>query len=101
MQTHLSYLIAGLLALLPSIFHRSNPAVAAERKVVIGYVARDFNNFPPLLAEAKGYFREAGIAPQLVQVRSTVALPGILGGAASTTSPPSAAASAGPSRARP
>ncbi len=58
----------------------TSPAAAQEKKVVIGYVARDFNNFPPLLAEAKGYFREAGIAPQLVQVRSTVALPGILGG---------------------
>lgn len=55
-------------------------AAPAERRVVIGYVARDLNNFPPLLAEAKGFFRDAGIAPELVQVRSTVALAGLLGG---------------------
>ena len=58
----------------------TSPAAAQDKKIVIGYVARDLNNFPPLLADAKGYFRQAGIAPQLVQVRSTIALPGILGG---------------------
>jgi NitT/TauT family transport system substrate-binding protein len=54
---------------------------AAEKRVVIGYVARDLNNFPVLLAQDKGLFRDAGITAELVQVRSTVALPGILGGA--------------------
>ncbi|HTN71741.1 MAG TPA: ABC transporter substrate-binding protein [Methylomirabilota bacterium] len=54
---------------------------AAEKRIVIGYVARDLNNFPVLLTEAKGFFRDAGITAELVQVRSTVALPGILGGA--------------------
>ena len=58
----------------------TSPAAAQDKKIVIGYVARDLNNFPPLLADAKGYFRQGGIAPQLVQVRSTIALPGILGG---------------------
>jgi hypothetical protein len=37
MRKHLTYLFAGLLALLPWIFHRSNLAVAAEKKVVMGY----------------------------------------------------------------
>jgi len=48
--------------------------------VVIGYVSRDLNNFPPLLAEAKGFFREAGIVLQLVQVRSTVGTAALLSG---------------------
>ena len=56
-------------------------AASAEKQIIIGYVARDLNNFPLLLAEAKGFFRDLGVTPELVQVRSTVALPGILGGA--------------------
>jgi ABC-type nitrate/sulfonate/bicarbonate transport system substrate-binding protein len=74
------FVLAVISSLLLAGIEDDNPAAAQEKRVVIGYVARDLNNFPPLLAEAKGYFREAGIAPQLVQVRSTVALPGILGG---------------------
>ena len=72
-------LLAAISSVLSGI-DIASPATAQEKKVVIGYVARDFNNFPLLLAEAKGYFREAGITPELVQVRSTVALPGILSG---------------------
>jgi ABC-type nitrate/sulfonate/bicarbonate transport system substrate-binding protein len=74
------FVLAVISSLLLAGIEDDNLAAAQEKRVVIGYVARDLNNFPPLLAEAKGYFREAGIAPQLVQVRSTVALPGILGG---------------------
>ena len=58
----------------------TSPAAAQEKKVVIGYVARDLNNFPLLLAEARGFFREVGIAPQLVQMRSTVGLAGLQSG---------------------
>lgn len=75
-----SYLIAIIFVFVLAVILDLPAATGQERKVVIGYVARDLNNFPPLLAEAKGFFREAGIVPQLVQIRSTVALPGILGG---------------------
>jgi len=74
------FLLAGIFFSLIWGIDGASPVAAQEKRVVIGYVARDLNNFPPLLAEAKGYFREVGIVPQLVQVRSTVALPGILAG---------------------
>ena len=74
------YLIATIFFLLLPIIEGIAPATAQERRVVIGYVSRDLNNFPPLLAEAKGFFREAGIAPQLVQARSTVGTAALLGG---------------------
>ena len=60
-------------------------AAAADPRPVIGYVARDLNNFPPILAQAKGFFRDAGVAPELVQIRSNVALAGLLGGSVDYT----------------
>jgi hypothetical protein len=71
-QLHMSVVSFGflrrivfLLATMPfpllAAIDCTSRATAQEKKVVIGYVARDFNNFPPLLAEANGYFREAGI----------------------------------------
>jgi NitT/TauT family transport system substrate-binding protein len=74
------YFLVAISLFVFSEIQGTNSAAAQEKRVVIGYVARDFNNLPPLVAEANGYFRESGIAPQLVQIRSNVALPGILGG---------------------
>ena len=67
-------LLAALFFLLPS------DAVAQEKKLIIGYTARDMNNFPLFAAQAKGFFKEAGKEVDLVQIRSNVGLSGLLGG---------------------
>jgi NitT/TauT family transport system substrate-binding protein len=54
---------------------------AQDKKIVIGYVERDLNNLPPLVAEAKGYFRDAGFSTQVVQVRTAVSTAALLSGA--------------------
>ncbi len=68
--------------LLPVLFLGFHPdsGNAQEKRVVVGYTARDLNNFPLFAAQAKGFFREVGINPELVQVRSTVGLAGLLTG---------------------
>jgi ABC-type nitrate/sulfonate/bicarbonate transport system substrate-binding protein len=53
--------VALVLLLVPWVVG-SIAVCAQEKKIVIGYVERDLNNLPPLVAEAKGYFRDAGFA---------------------------------------
>jgi NitT/TauT family transport system substrate-binding protein len=55
-------------------------ALAQDGKLVIGYTARDLNNFPLFAAQAKGFFKEAGKEVELVQIRSNIGLSGLLGG---------------------
>jgi len=53
---------------------------AQEKQLVIGYTARDLNNFPLFAAQARGFFKEAGKDVELVQIRSNIGLSGLLGG---------------------
>jgi NitT/TauT family transport system substrate-binding protein len=53
---------------------------AQDKKLVIGYTARDLNNFPLFAAHARGYFKDAGKDVELVQIRSNIGLSGLLGG---------------------
>lgn len=55
-------------------------SAAQEKQLVIGYTARDLNNFPLFAAHAKGFFKEAGKDVELVQIRSNIGLSGLLGG---------------------
>jgi NitT/TauT family transport system substrate-binding protein len=72
-------LIAGALFIIVSAC--SSPfALAQEKKLVIGYTARDLNNFPLFAARARGFFKEAGHEIELVQIRSNIGLSGLLGG---------------------
>ena len=54
--------------------------MAQEKKLIIGYTARDLNNFPLFVAQAKGYFKDAGKEVEVVQMRSNIGLSGLLGG---------------------
>jgi ABC-type nitrate/sulfonate/bicarbonate transport system substrate-binding protein len=76
MITHLIGLLifALLLALVPFSAH------SQDKKLIIGYTARDLNNFPLFAAQAKGFFKEAGKDVELVQIRSNIGLAGLLGG---------------------
>jgi NitT/TauT family transport system substrate-binding protein len=53
---------------------------AQDKKIIIGYTARDLNNFPLFAAQARGYFKDAGKDVELVQIRSNIGLSGLLGG---------------------
>ncbi len=68
-------------ALLTNTFILSNSTVnAQEKKLIIGYTARDLNNFPLFVAQTKGFFKEAGKDVEVVQMRSNIGLSGLLGG---------------------
>ena len=57
------------------------PAILAQdKKLIVGYTARDLNNFPLFVAQAKGFFKEAGKEVEVVQMRSNIGLSGLLGG---------------------
>jgi len=47
-------------------------ASAQEKKLIIGYTARDLNNFPLFAAQARGYFKDASKDVELVQIRSNI-----------------------------
>lgn len=53
---------------------------AQDKKLIIGYTARDLNNFPLFAAHARGYFNDAGKEVEVVQIRSNIGLSGLLGG---------------------
>ncbi len=53
---------------------------AQEKKIIIGYTARDLNNFPLFAAQARGFFKDAGKEVEVVQIRSNIGLSGLLGG---------------------
>lgn len=78
MTAFLKYLPAIGVALLLSCSH--SQLLAQERKLIIGYTARDLNNFPLFAAQARGFFKDAGKEVELVQIRSNIGLSGLLGG---------------------
>jgi NitT/TauT family transport system substrate-binding protein len=68
-------LALGLFLLVPTA-----QLSAQEKKLIIGYTARDLNNFPLFAAQARGYFKDGGKDVELVQIRSNIGLSGLLGG---------------------
>lgn len=70
--------IAAVIALGQFIAIASAPAQG--KKLIIGYTARDLNNFPLFAAQARGFFKDAGREVELVQIRSNIGLSGLLGG---------------------
>src|ERR1044071_7108814 len=55
------------------------PLLAAE-KVLISYSSRTYAFLPAEVASAKGFFRDEGLEPVLVQMRSQVAVPAMMNG---------------------
>lgn len=69
-----------LLTIIVVLFSFSSSSLAQEKKLIIGYTARDLNNFPLFAAQARGYFKDAGKEVEVVQIRSNIGLSGLLGG---------------------
>ena len=68
-------LVIGAALVLPSA-----RAYAAEQKVIISYSSRDFSFLPAHVAVTKGFFREEGLEPMMVQMRPPVAAPALING---------------------
>lgn len=65
---------ALLLLLLVSVFVQANPVAGAEaRKVTFSYSAVSMTWFPVKVAVEKGFFRNEGLEPQLIQMNGNVA----------------------------
>ncbi len=57
------------------------PARAAqEEKIIISYSSRDFAFLPAHVAASKGFFRDEGLEPVMVQMRPPVAAPALING---------------------
>jgi ABC-type nitrate/sulfonate/bicarbonate transport systems, periplasmic components len=61
------------LALGPTTTH-----AAQEEKVIISYSSRDFAFLPAHVAATKGFFRDEGFEPVMVQMRPPVAAPALI-----------------------
>ena len=53
---------------------------AQDEKVIISYSSRDFSILPAHVALIKGFFKEEGIDPLMVQMRPPVAAPALMNG---------------------
>lgn len=68
------------LLIVTALLTYASVSAAQEKKLIIGYTARDLNNFPLFVAQAKGFFKDAGKDVEVVQMRSNIGLAGLLGG---------------------
>lgn len=68
-------LIGAALALAPTMSH-----AAQEEKVIVSYSSRDFAFLPAHVAVTKGFFRDEGLEPVMVQMRPPVAAPALING---------------------
>ena len=70
--------IAGLLGLFfsPALVSAQN----TTQKVVVTYSSRSIASIDLFVAQERGFFREEGLDPQLVQVRATAAIAAIVSG---------------------
>ena len=53
---------------------------AAEEKVIISYSSRDFSFLPGHVALTKGFFKDEGLEPVMVQMRPPIAAPALTAG---------------------
>ena len=72
-------LICGLLIAMGFCLPAGSFA-AQEEKVIISYSSRDFSILPAQIAITKGFFREEGLDPIMVQMRPPVAGPALMNG---------------------
>jgi NitT/TauT family transport system substrate-binding protein len=71
-------LIVGLVAML-ACFRAPSPSHAAD-KVIISYSSRSYAFLPAQVAAARGFFKDEGLEPLLIQMRSQVTVPALMSG---------------------
>src|SRR6267378_1469356 len=65
--------VGAAFALTPTATH-----AAQEEKVIISYSSRDFAFLPAHVAATKGFFRDEGFEPVMVQMRPPMAAPALI-----------------------
>jgi ABC-type nitrate/sulfonate/bicarbonate transport system substrate-binding protein len=75
-QHFLLRIVGVIVSLLAPVTIRA----AQEEKVIISYSSRDFAFLPAHVAVTKGFFREEGLDPVLVQMRPPLAAPALMNG---------------------
>jgi ABC-type nitrate/sulfonate/bicarbonate transport system substrate-binding protein len=68
------------LSLTGLIYPTSASFAAQEEKVIVSYSSRDFSVLPAHVAQMKGFFKEEGLDPVMVQMRPPVAGPALMNG---------------------
>ena len=58
----------------------TNSFSAPEEKVIISYSSRDFSFLPGHVAVTKGFFKDEGLDPVMVQMRPPIAAPALISG---------------------
>ena len=80
-KRHLDCTIAGMFIISATLALRPATTYGAqEEKVIISYSSRDFSFLPAHVAVTKGFFREEGLEPLMVQMRPPVAAPALING---------------------
>ena len=73
----LKNIAAAVFSLLLSL---AASAVSAADKVIISYSSRSYAFLPAQVAAAKGFFKDEGLEPLLIQMRSQVTVPALISG---------------------
>jgi ABC-type nitrate/sulfonate/bicarbonate transport system substrate-binding protein len=68
------FTLLGAILLPLSIFSAGN----AQEKVIISYSSRDFSFLPGHVAATKGFFKDEGLEPVMVQMRPPIAAPALM-----------------------
>ncbi|HUK42528.1 MAG TPA: ABC transporter substrate-binding protein [Candidatus Acidoferrales bacterium] len=66
------------LSLTGLLYLTSVSFAAQEEKVIVSYSSRDFSVLPAHVAQTKGFFKEEGLDPVMVQMRPPVAGPALM-----------------------
>jgi ABC-type nitrate/sulfonate/bicarbonate transport system substrate-binding protein len=67
-------IVLGAIILAPSISSTAH----SQEKVIISYSSRDFSFLPGHVAATKGFFRDEGLEPVMVQMRPPIAAPALM-----------------------
>ena len=82
MTIHLTIkrILVGCLSITVLLLLAAGAFGAQEEKVIISYSSRDFSILPAHVALIKGFFKEEGLDPVMVQIRPPVAGPALMNG---------------------
>jgi len=70
----------NFVALIALLFILAASAASATDKVIISYSSRSYAFLPAQVAAAKGFFKDEGLEPLLIQMRSQVTVPALMSG---------------------
>ena len=79
-MANLSLIPVILFVIFPLLYSSSAYAQASLQRVVVTYSSRSIASIDLFVAQERGFFREEGLDPQLVQVRATAAIAAIVSG---------------------